>query len=163
MQHAVRLGSGIVMQGQINGINATSSSSSSAAAAADDLNSTGSSQASGVTAALSIEWARYESAKLRLSASENANAELALQVQQLQASQATRLEQLDTARRLLDESKREQKLLKDELVRSGLALKAIADENFEMKSWLREKAHGGTHKPSASPQKSAAAADKEAK
>jgi len=132
LQQAVRLGSGLA-----------SGAPAAAAANGADLNNTGASSAStataasGVTAALSIEWARYESLKLRLGAAETANDELHLQVEQLQAAQSVRLEQLDTARRLLDEAKRDQKLLKDELVRSGLALKALADDNYEMKEFIR--------------------------
>lgn len=50
--------------------------------------------------------------------------------------------ELKTAHQSIIDLQQENKRIKEDLVRSGLALKTIADDNFELKEYLRMNAKG---------------------
>ena len=96
---------------------------------------TGASSPSGLT----IDWARYETMKKSLGLAQNELAAIKVQLSQVQMTLATRSMALDTTRKQLEESRAAEKLLKDELMRTGVTLKALAQENFEIKNVMKDR------------------------
>lgn len=74
--------------------------------------------------------------------SEQARSKLSELMAALEAEMSKKKLELKTAHQSIIDLQQENKRIKEDLVRSGLALKTIADDNFELKEYLRMNAKG---------------------
>ena len=84
-----------------------------------------------------VEYVQLEVLSKKLSKSERMRETMRKQMSEMEEEQARWKKRLEEAQKLLRDREEECELLKGEVVREGMALKEIAQTNWEMKEWLR--------------------------
>lgn len=88
---------------------------------------------------ITVDWARYENVKTRLSHYEQANGDLELDLNRLRLELQLKSDEIHALNKKLEHVMAESETIREELVRTGITLKTIVGENQEMKEYINGK------------------------